>query len=67
MHKHGSATRKLSLTILSKNVIFSFFFFSYKKLEEGGTGPVLGVGTGGRGKEVGRGYRRVNMVQILYT
>jgi hypothetical protein len=29
--------------------------------------PVLGVGTSGRGEDVGKGCRRVNMVQILCT
>jgi hypothetical protein len=27
----------------------------------------LGVGTSGRGKELGKGYGRVNIVQILFT
>jgi hypothetical protein len=46
----------------SKNIIF--FFYKIGK-QEGGTGPVWGVSTSGRGEKVGKRCRRVNMVKIL--
>jgi hypothetical protein len=52
------------IAILNKNVIF---FFYIKGEQEGRTGPVWGVGTSGRREDVGRGCRRVNMVEILCT
>jgi hypothetical protein len=33
--------------------------------QEGKTGPVWGIGTSGRGKDIRKGCRRVNMVEIL--
>jgi hypothetical protein len=50
-----------------------FFFFSSTKLEECGTGSAQGgwvrrqVGINGRGEVVGKGFRRVNMVQKMCT
>jgi hypothetical protein len=41
----------------------SLFFI----LQNRRTGPVWGVGTSGSGEAVGKGYRRVNIVQILCT
>jgi hypothetical protein len=35
--------------------------------QEGKTGPVWGVGTSGRGKDIKKGYRRVILVEILCT
>jgi hypothetical protein len=42
-------------------------FFYKNREQEGKTGPVWGVGIGGRKNGVGKGHRRVNMVQILYA
>jgi hypothetical protein len=43
------------------------FYFSFAE-QEGRTGPVWwGADTSGRGEDVGKGCRRVNMVQILCT
>jgi hypothetical protein len=45
-----------------------FFAFYKNKEQEGRTHrSCQRVGASGRGKEVGRGYRRVNMVPILCT
>jgi hypothetical protein len=33
--------------------------------QEGRIGPLWGIGTPGSGEDVGKGYRRENMVQIL--
>jgi hypothetical protein len=41
--------------------------FSRNREQEGKTDPVWGVGTSGRGKDIRRGCRRLNMVGILYT
>jgi hypothetical protein len=47
----------------NKNVIFFFYIIGE---QEGGIGPVGGgIGTTGSGEDVGKGCRRVNMVQIL--
>jgi hypothetical protein len=44
----------------------SFFFLFYKiRKQEGGTGLVWGVGISGSVEEVGKGFGRVNIVQIL--
>jgi hypothetical protein len=45
----------------------SFFFFYKIREQESGTGPVYRVGTSGKGKDVEKGCRRVNIVQILFT
>jgi hypothetical protein len=42
------------------------FFYKIRE-QEGKTGSVWGVGTREREEDVGKGYRRVNMVQILCT
>jgi hypothetical protein len=44
-------------------------FFSFIKLENRRVEQVLsgGTGTSGSGDEVGKGCRRMNMVEILYT
>jgi hypothetical protein len=43
-------------------------FFSHKiREEEDRTGPVWGVGTSGKGKDLGKEWKRLNMVQTLYT
>jgi hypothetical protein len=34
--------------------------------QEGGTVPAWGVGTSRREEEVGKGYKRVNMVKIMH-
>jgi hypothetical protein len=45
-----------------------FLFFYKIEEQEGGTGPAWGgVGTSGRGEEVGKRCRRVNMVKTLCT
>jgi hypothetical protein len=46
---------------------FLFPFFCKIREQEGETGPAgwRGVATSGRGEEVGKGCKRVNMVQIL--
>jgi hypothetical protein len=41
------------------------FFFYKNRDQEGRTGPAWGGGTSGKGEDVGRGCRRVNMVQIF--
>jgi hypothetical protein len=43
---------------------FHFLFFSYTKLGNKKAEQILpgGAGTSGRGKEMGKGHRRVNMV-----
>jgi hypothetical protein len=49
---------------------FSFYFFLHKIGEqEDGAGPASCIGTSvrGVGKKVGKGIRRVNMVQIPCT
>jgi hypothetical protein len=43
---------------------FSFFLIQNQRTEEQNR-SCLGAGIGGKGEEVGKGYRRVNMVQIL--
>jgi hypothetical protein len=45
------------------------FFFSFTKLKIGRSEQVLPgvVGNSGRGEEERKGYRRANMVQILFT
>jgi hypothetical protein len=43
------------------------FCFLQKQRKEGKTGSFWGVGTGGRGEDVGIGCRRANMVPILCT
>jgi hypothetical protein len=50
-----------------KQTKMSFFFFYKIREQEGRIGPVWGLATNGRGENVGKGYRRVNMVQILCT
>jgi hypothetical protein len=58
------------VAILNKYKCHFFLFFLYIIGEqEGGTGLALGAwfGTSQRGEEVGKGCRRVNMVQILCT
>jgi hypothetical protein len=40
-------------------------FFDKDREQEGITSPLCGVGTSGMGEDVGRGCRKVNMVQIL--
>jgi hypothetical protein len=51
-----------------KQTKMAFFFSFYKSGEqEGRTGPLWGVGTSGRREDVGKGCRRVNMMQILCT
>jgi hypothetical protein len=46
----------------------SFLLFYKIGEHEGGTGPMGGRGgTSGRGEEIGKGCRRVNMVEILCT
>jgi hypothetical protein len=56
----------LCVAISSKqkcHFIFSFIKSENRREEE--QGLPRGVGTSGRGKEVGKGYGRVNIVQIL--
>jgi hypothetical protein len=45
----------------------SFFFLSFAKLKNKRVEEVLpeGVDTSGRGEEVGKGYKKVNTMQIL--
>jgi hypothetical protein len=46
----------------------SFFSFYKIREQEDGTGLTWsGVGTNGNGEEMGKGYRRVNLVQIMCT
>jgi hypothetical protein len=56
-----------SLCSYFKQTGMSFSFYYKLKEQEGGTGPVLGVLYQWEGEEVGKGYSRVNMVQILCT
>jgi hypothetical protein len=43
-------------------------FFAYKNEEqEGRIGPVWGVGTSGSVEDIRKGYRGVNIVEILCT
>jgi hypothetical protein len=48
---------------------FFFLLFCLYKIgeQEDGTGMPGGIGTSERWEEVGKGYRRVNMVKILCT
>jgi hypothetical protein len=55
-----------TLCFLNKQKCHFIFFYTIGE-QEGRTGPVEGVGTSGRGDEVGKGHGRVNMVQILCT
>jgi hypothetical protein len=41
--------------------------FFRNREQERKTGPIKGVGSSGRGKDVKKGYRRENVVEILYT
>jgi hypothetical protein len=43
------------------------FFFSKSREQEDKTGPVWEVGTSGRGEDIRKGCRRVNMVGIFCT
>jgi hypothetical protein len=54
------------IVILNKQECHFFFFLKIRG-QEGGTGFVRGGGvdTSGRGEGVGKGCRKVNMVQIL--
>jgi hypothetical protein len=66
-YTHGSAQGYC----LYRNLIqtkMSFLLFYKIGEHEGGTGPMGGRGgTSGRGEEIGKGCRRVNMVEILCT
>jgi hypothetical protein len=42
-------------------------FFLKNGRQEGKTGPVWGVVTNGRGEDIRKEYKRVNMVEILRT
>jgi hypothetical protein len=42
-------------------------FFLKNEEREGKTGPVWGVGTNGRGKNMRKRYKKVNMVEIFCT
>jgi hypothetical protein len=44
----------------------AIFFFHRLREQEGGTVPAWGVGTSRREEEVGKGYKRVNMVKIMH-
>jgi hypothetical protein len=59
-------SQRNSLYCYLKQFFSLFSLFSFTKLE-GRTGPVWGVGTGVRGEDVGKEYRRVNMMQTLCT
>jgi hypothetical protein len=50
-------------------MLFFFLLFSYTKSEDRRAEQALpqGFDTSGRGKEVGKWWRRVHMVQILLT
>jgi hypothetical protein len=48
----------LSLSYTNKNV----FFFSKNRKQEDKIGPVWGAGNSGRGENMKKGSRRVNMV-----
>jgi hypothetical protein len=54
-----------SLYSYLKQTKMSFFYKSGE--QEGITGSVFVVGISGKGEDVERGCRRVNMVPILYT
>jgi hypothetical protein len=57
-----------SLCIYLKQAKISFFFFIYKiREQEGRTGLARGIGTSGGGDVVGKGCRRVSIMQILCT
>jgi hypothetical protein len=52
-----------SLCNLNQKCHFFLLLFLHKLAElKGRTGPVWGVGTSGRGEEVGKGCGRVNIV-----
>jgi hypothetical protein len=50
-----------------KQTKMSFFFFHKIGEQEGEAGPVWVVGTSGRDEDVGRGCRRMDIIQILCT
>jgi hypothetical protein len=62
---HGNVTGKLCTAILNKQKCYFFFFYKIRE-QKGRTGPVWGTGASGKGEDVGKGCRRVNMAQILY-
>jgi hypothetical protein len=62
IHIHMEMSQENSLYSYFKQTKLSFFFF-YKIREQ----EVCGVGTSGKGEDVVKGCRRVNMVQILCT
>jgi hypothetical protein len=65
MYMEISQGNSLNLTILNKQKC-CFVFYKNEK-QESRTDLVSGVGTSGSGKDVEKGCRRVNMVQILCT
>jgi hypothetical protein len=52
------------VTILNKQKLSFFFLFKIRD-QKGSIGPVWGVGINGKGDDMGKGCRRVNMVKIL--
>jgi hypothetical protein len=56
-----------SLCSYLKQAKMSIYFIYKTREQEGGTGPVWGVGTSRRGKKLGKEHGWVNMGQILCT
>jgi hypothetical protein len=71
---HGTITKKhpmwLPLSQTRKNVIFFLFSFFFYKIgdQEGGTGPAEGGEVSiGRGEMAGKGDKKMNTTQKIYT
>jgi hypothetical protein len=62
---HGNATRKPKYNYLKETKLsffFSLFFFYKNREQEGRTGSFSGDGVSGKGEDMRKGYRRVNMM-----